>query len=142
MPTGLFSEIAYLLILLPFLQDRSKAGKIALAGVLMSGLHVGVTIVLTILVYGPGLPPLYQYPSFSMIEVIQIGHFMERIDILFVAFWICTIYVKIAVFLFGAYHCFTEAFRLRPSRPILGILLLWILLTSSFAFQGDVKSAG
>ncbi|WP_438447839.1 GerAB/ArcD/ProY family transporter [Gorillibacterium sp. sgz5001074] len=138
LPAGWFSEIAVLLILAPYLKHRSKARKIALWGVGLSGFHLTVTVILAILVFGPNLPQLYQYPSFSMIEVIRIGTTLERIDILFSAFWICTIYIKMAIFLFGAYHCLLEALHLRPSKTLLGALLLFIMLSSVSSYRDDV----
>jgi spore germination protein KB len=139
LPSGWFSEIAILLILSPYLQKRESARKVAVWGVVLSGLHLGVTVILAILVFGPDLPQLYQYPSFSMIEVIRIGTVLERIDILFEGFWICTIYLKMALFLFGAYECLLHALRLKPSRPVLGVLLLWIMLTSLFAYRDQME---
>lgn len=139
LPLSWYSEVAVLLILAPFLQHRHKAAKIAVWGVVLSGFHLLITVLLALFVFGPELPQRFQYPSFSMIEVLRFGTVMERIDILFVAFWICTVYIKISVFLFGTYHCFLETFRLRSSRVLLGGLLAVVMLTSLTAYRDEVR---
>ncbi|MDF2923745.1 MAG: hypothetical protein K0R57_2659 [Paenibacillaceae bacterium] len=139
LPLGWMSESAIILVLMPYLKDTAKAGKYAVYGTVLAGLHLTITVVLCIAVFGPDLPQQFRYPSFSMIEVIRIGATLERIDILFVSFWLCTIYVKMSLFLFGAYHCLTETLQMKPSKPLLFALSMLVLLTTVTSFQSETS---
>lgn len=139
LPLGWLSESAIILVLVPFLKNSAKAGQYATWGTVLAGLHLTITVMLCIAVFGPQLPVQFRYPSFSMIEVLKVGNTLERIDILFVSFWLCTIYVKMSLFLFASYHCLTETLKIKPSKPILLALALLILMTSVTSFQDESK---
>lgn len=135
LPLGWLSEIALVLVLASYLKKPQGATKAAIWSVTLSGTHLIITVMLCISVFGPNLPEQFRYPSFSMIEIIKLGATLERIDILFVSFWLCTIYTKMMLFLFGAYHCLVTTFNLRPSKPLLLSLALVILLTSTVSMK-------
>jgi spore germination protein KB len=137
LPFGWISEIAILLILAPYLKNSATAGKAAVWGTVFAGFHLAITVTLCITVFGPHLPVQFRYPSFTMIEVIKLGTTLERLDILFVSFWLCTIYIKMFLFLFGAYHCLTETLGLKRSRPLLLALGLTIVMTAAVSLQDE-----
>lgn len=137
LPISWISESAFVLILAPHIERPAHAGKLAAWAILLAGFHLTITVLLAIAVLGPDLPQVFQYPSFNLIEVLKIGNFLERIDILFVSFWICTIYIKMSVFLFGAFHCLTHTFRLRPAKPLIWALCLLIMVTALFSYREE-----
>lgn len=139
LPLSWLSEVAIVLLLAPYLKKTANAMKAAIWGTALAGFHLAITVALCITVFGPILPVQFRYPSFSMIEVIKMGSTLERLDIMFVAFWLCTIYTKIMLFLFGAYHCLTNTLNLKPSRPILFAICLLILMTAATSLQGQAK---
>lgn len=134
LPMGWISEIAIVLVLAPYLKNSRMAGKTAMWAALLSGLHLALTVALGIAVFGPNLPEQFRYPSFTMIEVLRLGTALERLDVIFVAFWISTIYIKLSLFLFGAFHCLTETLKVKPSRPLLLSLALFVVLTAAISF--------
>lgn len=135
LPMGWISEIAIVLILAPYLKNSRMAGKAALWGTVLAGFHLAITVALGIAVFGPDLPEQFRYPSFTMIEVVRLGTALERLDIIFVAFWISTIYIKLSLFLFGAFHCLTDTLKVKPSRPLLFALALFIIMTAAISFK-------
>ncbi|MNN77052.1 Spore germination protein [compost metagenome] len=72
-----------------------------------------------------------------MIEIIKLGTTLERLDMLFVSFWVCTIYIKMTLFLFGAFHCLTETFRIKSSKSVLLGLNLVIMMTAFVSFHDE-----
>ncbi|MDF2937502.1 MAG: hypothetical protein K0Q90_2875 [Paenibacillaceae bacterium] len=137
LPLGWLSEAALVLLLGPFLQSKKGIAKAAMGGTIAAGFHLILTVTLCLILFGPIMPQQFRYPTFSMIEIIKLGTTLERLDILFVSFWVCTIYIKMTLFLFGAFHCLTETFGINPSKPVLLGLNLVIMTTAFVSFHDE-----
>lgn len=137
LPLGWMSEAALILILGPYVKAKDGIRKATIGGTVAAGFHLMITVALCLILFGPVLPQQFRYPTFSMIEIIKLGTTLERVDILFVSFWVCTIYIKMSVFLFGAFHCLTETFRIKPTKILLLGLCLVILMTSITSFNDE-----
>lgn len=137
LPLGWMSETALVLLLGPFLQSKKNIAKAAMGGTLAAGFHLTITVALCLILFGPIMPQQFRYPTFSMIEIIKLGTTLERLDILFVSFWVSTIYIKMALFLFGAFHCLTETFTIKPSKSVLLGLNLVIMMTAFVSFHDE-----
>jgi spore germination protein KB len=131
-PIGWFSEVAVLLLMLPYLNNPSQASRIALWGVAACGSLLLLTVVITLAIYGPNFTAKLSYPTFSLIGIIDISKFLERIDILIISLWICSMYVKMSVFLFCTFHCFVHTFRIQLKMPILLAIGLFSVVASYF----------
>ncbi|RAV06483.1 endospore germination permease [Paenibacillus sp. YN15] len=137
LPLGWLSEVALVLLLAPYLHSKKGIVKAAVGGTVAAGFHLTLTVALCLILFGPIMPQQFRYPTFSMIEIIKLGTTLERLDILFVSFWVCTIYIKMALFLFGAFHCLTETFVIKPSKPVLLGLSLVIMMTAFVSFHDE-----
>lgn len=137
LPLGWLSETALVLLLGPFLQSKKGIAKAAMGGTVAAGFHLTITVALCLILFGPIMPQQFRYPTFSMIEIIKLGTTLERLDILFVSFWVCTIYIKMSLFLFGAFHCLTETFTITPSKSVLLGLNLVIMATAFVSFHDE-----
>lgn len=137
LPLGWLSETALVLLLGTYLHSKKVIAKAAIGGTVAAGLHLTLTVALCLVLFGPTMPQQFRYPTFSMIEIIKLGTTLERLDILFVSFWVCTIYIKMTLFLFGAFHCLTETFRIKSSKSVLLGLSLVILMTAFVSFHDE-----
>ncbi len=134
LPGSWLSEVAIVLLVAPFLNHPQEAGKVGITGVILVGAVLSVFVVAAVTMFGPNLIPHMSFPTFNMIGIIQVGRFLERIDILFISIWICLMYVKISIFMFGAFHCFVQTFRIRSEKPFLLALGLLAVLSSLYAW--------
>jgi spore germination protein KB len=134
LPGSWLSEVAIVLLVAPFLNHPQEAGKVGISGVILAGVVLSVFVVAAVTIYGPNLLTHMSFPTFNMIGIIQVGRFLERVDILFISIWICLMYVKISIFMFGAFHCFVQTFRIRCEKPFLFALGLLAVLSSLYAW--------
>ncbi|OXM85280.1 GerAB/ArcD/ProY family transporter [Paenibacillus rigui] len=133
-PFSWLSEGAILLLLAPFLESPEKARMVGLIGIGASGLILTAFVIVTITVFGSRLIQMMVYPTFEVIGIIKVSSLLERLDILFITFWIGSMYVKISLFLFATFHSFVHTFRIRYDKPFLIILGLICALTTLYAW--------
>lgn len=134
LPLSWLSEAAVLLLVAPFLKDPGATRKVGLSGVIGAGIELGLFVVAAVAIFGPKLVSHLSFPTFNMIGIIQIGRFLERVDILFISIWVSMVYVKLSIFMFGAFHCFVQTFRIRSEKPFLFALGLLAILSSLYAW--------
>ena len=80
------------------------------------------SLIIALMVFGPEFIKLSAYPGFATISILRIGRFIEKLDILFISYWVLSIYLKFAIFLFVTVECFKQTFRVSSSRPFIGAL--------------------
>lgn len=138
-PTAWMSEVAVLLFLAPYLQYPKRARIIGWTGLLFVSALMMFSLISALMVFGPDYIKLSTYPGFSTVGIIRIGRFIEKLDILFISYWVLSIYLKFAIFLFVTVECFKQTFRVSSSRPFIGALGLLIALECLFTWQSSAK---
>lgn len=99
------------------------------------------TIIAMIMFYGGQLPQLLTFPAFSMIRLIQVGKFIQNIDVFFIGIWIMGIFAAIAILWFMALICLQQAFNLQDYRFLAAPSAL-ILGTSSLLISRNIQELG
>lgn len=138
-PTSWMSEVAVLLFLAPYLQYPQRARVIGWTGLLFVSVLMMFSLVSALMVFGPNFIKLSAYPGFSTVSIIRIGRFIENLDVLFISYWVLSIYLKFSIFLFVTVECFKQTFRVSSSRPFIGSLGLLIALECLFTWQSSAK---
>ncbi|WP_169082769.1 endospore germination permease [Paenibacillus sp. PL91] len=113
MPLGWLSEIAALLLLLPYLEKASSARGIAIWGTLISGILISVITAVTIAVFGTKIIGAMSYPAFAAIGTIEIGQFVERVDVLLLSAWTASMFAKVSVSMFVFFHLVSDTFKIK-----------------------------
>ena len=122
-----FAEVAVILVIAPYLQHNKNVRKVAVIGILITGLSMTWTLIGVVAVFGSEILPMYHYPTFSVFRIIEVANFIERIDALFIAVWMGTMMMKLTIFLFSCLHCFFQTFRIKHEQPFFipfGLLVL------------------
>lgn len=140
-PISWLAMVQIILFLGPHLKQPSDARKVAVWGVVLSGAELLLTVIVSVAVFGPQLNQIYTYPSFSLIGIVKIGNFLERVDVIFISIWIFTMYVKMSLTMYALFQSFSHSFRNGSKHPFLIALGILCLLTSvsSFPKQSDLN---
>lgn len=132
--TAWLSEVSILLILSPYLPRNAKIIRTGMAGVLLAGIGILLTVLIAVATLGIKITQMLSYPSFQIVSLVEIGSFLERLEIVFISIWITTMYVKLCMFVFGAAHCFVTAVNAQFDRLFLLLLGLLIVLSSQYSW--------
>lgn len=133
-----FGEIVVFLMVFPYLDRPNKLMKVGVGGLLISGLFLAFTMAVNIAVLGVDYTSRSQYPLLTLIQSIELGGFIERLDIYFLVELMIGGFFKLGLFLYAAVTGASNLFKIKePSRltyPIgMVILLLSIMIAGSYA---------
>lgn len=138
-PSAWMSEVAVLLFLAPYLQYPKRARIIGWTGLLFVAVLMMFSLVTALMVFGTEFIKISTYPGFATVGILRIGKFIEKLDILFISYWVLSIYLKFGIFLFATVECFKQTFRVSSSRPFIGVLGLVIALECLFSWQSSAR---
>lgn len=125
-PASWMSEMSVLLFLTPYLRYPEKARASGFYGQISIFIFMIITMIVPLAVYGTEFIKSATYPGFSAIGIIRFGDFFENLDVLFISYWILSVYIKMSIFLFATIQCFKQTFHVKKGSPY-GIALVLII---------------
>jgi spore germination protein KB len=129
--TSLFGEILLLGLIAPLVRNRDAAG----IGIASLALAAGMMIFLEIfylLIYPIPAATKIAFPLYSEARLVFIGRFVQRVDAIFVFFWIISGLIKLSAHLYASTAILARVLKLPVFRPLvfpLGILIYAITFT-------------
>lgn len=116
-PSAWRSETFTLAFYLPLVSDRERARSAGLAAVVFMSILLTADALLNVMVLGSSTARLL-FPTFEVARLINIANFLNRIDPVFMALWITSVTVKIAIFHYVTVITAAQASGLREYRPL------------------------
>ncbi|WP_139991004.1 GerAB/ArcD/ProY family transporter [Paenibacillus paridis] len=141
MPLGWFSEIATLLLLVPFLDKKDSVIRIAVWGTLLAGIMVTLITAVTIAVFGTKIIGALSYPAFAAIGTVEIGQFVERVDVLLLSAWTASMFAKVSVFLFGFFHVLSHTFKMKSHLSLYVAGSALVMATALYSWPSNIVVA-
>ncbi|MGE5485427.1 MAG: GerAB/ArcD/ProY family transporter [Ignavibacteriales bacterium] len=126
-PASWLGEIVILSMIIPYLTEPKEAHKVAFLSVLLVGIFMTLTIVGTLLVFGPNVTAAWVFPVLNAVRAVLIANFLERLESVVVSAWVFTGIAKIGVFYYAAVLGSAQWLGLKDYRPLVaptGVILL------------------
>ncbi|MBB6021713.1 spore germination protein KB [Paenibacillus sp. JGP012] len=142
-----YEELVCFTMLLPYLHNSSRRGtRAGFAAVLTSGILLSYSSATNIAVLGTQILNRATFPLLYTISLINIGDFMQRLDVFVVLTLIVGDFFKIAIFLYAGIMAATDLFQVSDYQKCVSpiaviVLLVSLVLSGDFAEQieeGDV----
>ncbi|MCM3389873.1 spore germination protein [Ureibacillus chungkukjangi] len=136
-----FGEVIVFAMILPYLNQASKAMKTGILGLGLSGLIIALIIAMNISVLGINLISRSHFPLLSTIQTIEFAGFLQRLDI---TFMLCTVvagFFKISLYFYASLAGTANLFKIKNSAQLafpLGLLLLVISISIASNFSEHV----
>ena len=136
-----FGEIIVFAMILPYLNQKSKAMKTGLLGLVLSGLIIALIKALNISVLGVNLVSRSHFPLLSTIQTIEVAGFLQRLDIIFMITTVIVGFFKISLYFYASLAGTANLFNIKNSANLaypLGLLLLVLSITIASNFSEHV----
>jgi len=92
---------SYLLVMVyGFLEKQKNAIPRIYAGLGIAVCFMLFTTLFIILTFGPGLAGKMQYPLYELVRYIEVGEFLQRIEVVMIGLWIFSAFIKLGLYLF------------------------------------------
>jgi len=124
---GYLLESVILLMIFPHVDRIKLAGKKFLTGMLLGNITFILIISFSIAVLGAEIVPLFNYPSYTLVQKISLGRFLERFEAVMALMWFITLFMKATICFYATVKGLKHTCRLKDHRPLtipLGIILI------------------
>lgn len=124
-PTGWRGEIILLAMFLPFMAKPREGKRCAILAVVAVGLILTTDAVFNTAVLGPSVARM-TFPTFSLVRMVSVANFLERIDAVLVTIWVVSMFGKIALFYYATVIGAAQLVGLGDYRPVVvpvGVIL-------------------
>jgi spore germination protein KB len=105
-----FGETVIFLMLFSSVQKKNSVYKIFLSAIIIAGLIISFTTARNIMVLGPNTMEAMYFPSYSAISRVNIGNFLQRMEIVVTIAFLLAGFIKISVALLAATKGFARLF--------------------------------
>lgn len=140
-PVALFGEIILLLMLHPYVHNQRKILLYSMFAEFVTMIYLVGLILAVIAVVGAREAANLTMPVFTIVRMISIADFFERIESIMVAVWISLLYAKMCIYLYVSVIGTGQLLRLKSYKNLIipfGTTVL-ILANQSFTSIGDIK---
>ncbi|GGE29172.1 spore germination protein KB [Marinithermofilum abyssi] len=125
-----YGEMIAFTMMLPFCRNQPRKNvKTALWGILVSGLVLTVTVILDIVVSGVDISARSSFPYLITISQVEVGTFLQRLDVVTILVLIMGGFFKIGVFLHAAVVGAADLFGVHNPRKFLLPFATVVLVT-------------
>lgn len=122
-------------MLIPYINIPGKLKNYLIIGFVILAFYFCIIVLLTAGVFGIEQAKIIDFPFFYAVQLISVGDFLERIDVLFVAIWISGMFVHASIHYYLAVLGTAQLLKLQDYRPIL--LPMGIIIVSLSILQSE-----
>jgi len=125
----------FLWMLIPYINKPEKIRSSLVLVFLVLTLFFIPTTITTIGVFGLEQAKSLDLPFYHIVRIISIGGFLERIDALFVGFWVLGMFIYTAILYYFAVLSTAQLLKLKDYRPI--VLAMGTVIVNLSILQAD-----
>lgn len=129
-----FLDLVILLMLTPSVTHPRKTGKNMTVGVICGGLLLMMVSSLCITVLGPKYTASLNFPTYELVQKVDIGHFIQRIEGIAGGIMFISIFFKITICYYGTVLCLAHTLSLNQYKfltyPIGMLVIVFSLIVS------------
>ncbi|MBM7623430.1 GerAB/ArcD/ProY family transporter [Sporohalobacter salinus] len=133
-----FSELFSILILAPQMTNYKQAGKSLATAIGFIGSFLLITILATLLLFGTKLASNLTFPLLSIHRYAKLG-FLERLDPLFLFYWVGGGIFKAAIFLYIGVYIGQKLLRLSTYYTLIPFALPLVFYIAFYFFQDTTE---
>ena len=128
--SSMFQELVVMLVFLPMVQDVKKAEKGFLLGTLAGGALLVTVVLLSVLILGIEQSANSTFPAFMLAKTINIGGFLQRVEVMLITLWVLTFFIKTSLMFFGILTGMQNIFGLQSYRALIYPVSVLVLVVS------------
>ncbi|MDN5292856.1 MAG: spore germination protein [Eubacteriales bacterium] len=131
------TEVAVMLMLLPYLKEPREGKRAVVRAVLILGFLVTVDVISNLAIFGPELTANSTFPTLNQIRYISLARFLDRIEAVVMILWVAGILIKVGVFYYVAVLALAQLFQLEDYKPVVLPVGFLLALLSDVLFTGS-----
>jgi spore germination protein KB len=126
------------LLILPSARNAQFIRKTMMIGTLFGGMVLVVITFLCISVLGPTLTEYNVYPTYALAKKVNLGNFLERIEVIIAGIFMVTIFIKTTLYFYAIMISLAQTFRMKDYRPLVFPVGMWIVILSLVIYPSSI----
>lgn len=138
-----YGETLVFTMIYPSVIENSKIKKAAILSIIAEAILLAFNNIIFICTLGVNFATLTNFPLFETYRLIQIGEFLNRLDILFLLLFLADGFFKISIFLYAAVLGASQIFKSKNARVLsipFGIIVLIVSLLIAKNYPEHIKA--
>lgn len=131
-------DIVTLLMITPYVDTPKQIGKALIIATMTGGIFIFLIIIFSILVLGPGSTSNLNYPIYALTQKINIGNFIQRIEVLAGGILFISMFIKTTICFYSMVLSFAQIFRLKKYEMLTFPLGMIVLVLSIILFPNII----
>lgn len=111
-----YLQVGVLMMLFPYVKNPKNIGANLLIGTGLAGLFIAAVVYFCLTVFGPSVTADLTYPSYLLARKIEIGEFLQRIEVIMAIIWLFTLFFKLSYSLYGTCLGAAQLFGMRDMK--------------------------
>lgn len=137
-PAGWFCEVVSIAFIIPFINKPKETRVCTLIGVLWAAATLAFMAALVIMVFGPQFASILAFPTLEAVRYINVGQYLQRVEITFLIPWIISNYIKICFFYYITVLIISKWFKIEETKILVIPIGLMIFSMSLALFKNNV----
>lgn len=122
------------LTIFPSVKKPDRAKLSFLLGAFWGNMILFLITLITLLVLGPEITAIHTAPAYAVAKEINVGQFVQRIEVLLALFWIMTIFIHLTTIFFSTVIGITQTLHLKAYKPMVFPMAILIYFLSQINF--------
>jgi spore germination protein KB len=119
-----YADLIIFLMITPHVHAVKEVRKFYFIGILIGGFVIVLIVLLSLLILGVGLTANSIYPVYTLAQKVNIGNFIQRLEVIIGVIWLITFFVKSSICLYSCVTSIAHTFAVRDPKILLGPLML------------------
>ncbi len=125
-----FAEISIFFMIIPFVNNHKILLKTTISAGIVAGLLLTVMVVVSIMVLGVNTTAMSIFAPLNVARLIDIGHFLQRIELLMYSTYLVTMLVKLTLSFYAGVIAMAQTFHLSDYRANITPLIIIVITLS------------
>ncbi len=138
-PIGWFCEVVSIAFIIPFINKPEESRRYSIFGVIWAAVTLSFMAALVIMIFGPQLTSVLTFPTLEAVRYINIGQYIQRVEIIFLIPWIISNYIKICFFYYVAVLIIAKWFNIKETETMVIPIGLIIFSLSLALFKNGIE---
>ncbi len=137
-PAGWFCEGVSIAFIMPFINKPKETRLCSLIGILWAAVTLSFMAALVFMVFGPQFTSILTFPTLEAVRYINVGQYIQRVEIMFLMPWIVSNYIKICFFYYITVLIISKWFKIEKTKTLVIPIGLVIFTMSLALFKNSV----
>lgn len=137
-PAGWFCETVSIAFIMPFINKSRETRLCSIIGVSWAAVTLSFMAALVVMVFGQQLTSILTFPTLEAVRYINVGQYVQRVEIIFLIPWITSNYIKICFFYYIAVLISSRWCKVEKTKTLVIPIGLLIFSLSLALFKNSV----